>query len=429
MSWTRLAYLRRERIGRGSCGSVYRARLWRNGETVAVKVLATTDNDDHQVARLETEAATLARLAHPGIVRMHGVHRHRGGRLAVVVEYVDGCSLAQLLEYGPLSVPAALHVARSVLDALEHAHQRGIVHRDVSANNVLIARDGQVKLADFGLATLVGNRPTTGHHVSGTLPYVAPEQILGGELDGRADLFAVGVLLHVMLTGQTPYSAASRSALLAQILGAAPTGELLPGAVAEVVARLLSREREERFASADQVLAALPMVPNGQERLHALVSMRLHRPTRPPRAGLWLAMAAAAGLLIGYHANHSPGPDRSAETLPAQHVPSRILNQEESRPSPLVPDVPDDSEATTEAKSRIEEAPRSRTLESRTRAEKRRSKSSRRRKRARSSTGSQGPETKANAPNSNETTGASWEYQPPTGMTLEQSQPRRESEL
>ena len=234
-----------EPIGRGGMGSVWRARHQRLDREVAVKFLAEELLGQADFAlRFEREAQALARLSHPGIVAVHDFGRE-GDRAYIVMEYVRGRPLSALL---PLPPARARAVALQVLDALACAHARGLVHRDVKPDNILVAEDGRVKVSDFGLARLAGPvdvAVTTAGRVMGTPAYMAPEALAGAEPDARMDLFSLGVVLHEMITGRRP------------------AGEVapLPDGLERVVRRAVAPELHRRYASAAEMRADLLALP------------------------------------------------------------------------------------------------------------------------------------------------------------------------
>ncbi|MGH7163172.1 MAG: protein kinase domain-containing protein, partial [Planctomycetota bacterium] len=196
-------------IGRGGMGTVYRATQLSLGRPVALKVLPEDLARDPQfLERFRREADALSRLSHPNIVAVFD-RGEAEGRPFLVMEYVEGASLREVVRKGPLPSAEALRIVSSVLAALEHAHAKGVVHRDVKPENVLLARGGVAKVADFGLSRLLGpeevTRLTRTHLVLGTYEYMAPEQREHArEADARSDVYATGVILYEMLTGELP---------------------------------------------------------------------------------------------------------------------------------------------------------------------------------------------------------------------------------
>ena len=242
-----------ELIGRGGMGAVYRARQPSLNRLVAIKLLPAEAAADSVFAeRFRNEARVLAQLQHPHIVAIHETGQTAEGHLFIVMEFVRGHDLAQLIAKGPLPTVRALSIANAVCAALEFAHEHGVVHRDIKPANVLIADDGTVKVADFGIAriqTEAGDtRLTFTGLVLGTLDYMAPEQRRGGEVDGRADLFSLGIMLYEMLTGDLPRGAwqppsrkattsARLDALLEKVVQSDPTNR--PQTAAEFRAELM----------------------------------------------------------------------------------------------------------------------------------------------------------------------------------------------
>lgn len=194
-------------------GAVYRARHEETGQTVAVKTLLTPLESERE--RFEAEISTLKLLRHENIVKLYGFGQE-DGVLYYAMEYVDAPSLATLLKRGRrFSWEEAVYIGVSVCRALKHAHDRGVVHRDVKPANILLLDDGVVKITDYGIAQYFGSSRLTGaNQVVGTIEYMAPEQAKAGPLTPRADLYALGALLYALLTGEPPYRARSLPELL-----------------------------------------------------------------------------------------------------------------------------------------------------------------------------------------------------------------------
>ena len=200
-------------LGRGGMGAVYRARHEETGQTVAVKTLLTPLESERE--RFEAEISTLKLLRHENIVKLYGFGQE-DGVLYYAMEYVDAPSLATLLKRGRrFTWEEAVYIGISVCRALKHAHDRGVVHRDVKPANVLLLDDGVVKITDYGIAQYFGGSRLTGaNQVVGTIEYMAPEQAKAGPLTPRADLYSLGALLYALLTGEPPYRARSLPELL-----------------------------------------------------------------------------------------------------------------------------------------------------------------------------------------------------------------------
>ena len=206
-------------LGRGGMATVWRGTDERLARPVAVKVLdrsATTE--PHAVRRFDQEARTAGRLTHPHIVAVHDVGVDNDLPY-LVMELVEGLSLAALLDRGPLPVDQAARIAAQVCDALAAAHAHGVVHRDIKPANILLTSSGVAKVCDFGIARLMSQQQaglTAPHTVIGTSSYMAPEQAIGAAVDARTDLYALGCVLYAMLTGEPPYVADNPLAVMWQ---------------------------------------------------------------------------------------------------------------------------------------------------------------------------------------------------------------------
>lgn len=253
------------RVGGGGFGDVYLVRDQLLEREVCVKLLrqdAPGAGDPRRRERLLREAQAAAQLKHPSIVTLYDV-LDCGGPLALVMEHVEGGSLAdRLARHGPLDPDEAVRIALRVASALEYAHERGIVHRDVKPANVMLGADGSVKLGDFGIARLPGKPGITGEVVVGTPSYMSPEQLRGLGADRRSDVYALGCVLHEMITGSPPFEASDLAVLVTRILNEPPprlaaTGRTLPAAVAGAVARALDKDPARRFDRAADLAAAL----------------------------------------------------------------------------------------------------------------------------------------------------------------------------
>jgi serine/threonine-protein kinase len=251
-------------------GVVYRALDPRLGRQVAIKLLPEeTAADPPSRERLRREAMAVAAIDHPYICKIFEIGEH-GQALFLVMEYVSGETLDDRLRAGRLPLPEALRLAGEVAEALQEAHGRGFLHRDLKSANVMVTDHGHLKVMDFGLAkrldaVTAGDQPTvdsagqlTEGGIVGTPAYMSPEQVKGGPLDARSDLFSFGVMLAEMISGKHPFRHPSVGETLAAVLHAPPDlGGAVPPAVAAVVRRLLEKDREARYASAAEVRADL----------------------------------------------------------------------------------------------------------------------------------------------------------------------------
>jgi serine/threonine-protein kinase len=237
-----------EILGCGGMGAVYKARQRSLDRLVALKILTPARARDGAFAeRFTREARALARLNHPHIVDVYDFGE-AGGVFFVLIEYVDGVNLRQAMQAGGLSPRDALSIVPQICEALQFAHDEGVVHRDIKPENILLDQRGQVKIADFGLAKLLdqeaGGTLTDTHQVMGTLRYMAPEQMEGSrEVDHRADIFSLGVVFYEMLTGELPLGRFAPPSEKAQI----------DARLDEVVMRTLDKEPELRYQQASDV--------------------------------------------------------------------------------------------------------------------------------------------------------------------------------
>ncbi len=277
-----------EMIGRGGMGAVYRASQPGLDRVVALKLLPQEAAVNEAFAqRFRTEARALAKLQHPQIVAIYDSGQTDQGHLYFVMEYVDGHDLAWLLKQGPLPVARALSIARMVCEALDYAHMHGIIHRDIKPANVLLGSNGSVKVADFGLARLVAGPEEEVPHLTmtgstmGTPAYMSPEQRAGGHVDGRSDLFSLGVMLYEMLTGHLPEGAwqpPSRKSGGGHGLDA-------------LVEQLMQRDPARRLRSAAEAGARL-------ERLQDQMRPSGHQRFRPGLAAALVIGAGVAGTAV-----------------------------------------------------------------------------------------------------------------------------------
>ena len=195
-------------VGRGGMGAVYKANHRNLDRLVAVKVFLFRTDDPEFTQRFAREARALAKLDHPNIIHVYDFGE-RESILYLVMEYVDGLNLRQVASHSKLTPVEAMALVPPLCDALQYAHERGVVHRDIKPENLLLASDGRIKIADFGLAKMTGSKEnvalTRTRQVMGTLNYMAPEQMeRPTEVDHRADIYSLGVVIYEMLTGELP---------------------------------------------------------------------------------------------------------------------------------------------------------------------------------------------------------------------------------
>jgi eukaryotic-like serine/threonine-protein kinase len=281
-----------ERIASGGMASVWRAHDAVLARSVAVKLLhdhLALDDDFRE--RFRREAISAAKLSHPNVVGVYDTGAE-GNRVYLVMEFVAGSTLKDVIaDLGRLPPAHAASVGQRIAGALDFAHSRGLVHRDVKPANILVGEDGEVKVADFGIAKLEesGDDLTRTGMVLGTAAYVAPEQILGERLDGKADQYALGCMLYEALTGRQPFKGDSAVGTAALRLETDPTSirELAPDVPVQlesVVLRAMARRPEDRFPTAGQLAAALAPFTEDAGEHTALMDAAPPPPAPPPPA-------------------------------------------------------------------------------------------------------------------------------------------------
>jgi serine/threonine protein kinase len=286
-----------EIIGQGSMGAVLLARDPAIDRPVAIKLIQTATHlmpaqQEKYRERFYREASAAGQLQHHSIATVYDVGHTDDGTPFIVMEYLKGKTLRELIEEHRLTVDQALKIARDVLDALSYAHEQGIVHRDIKPGNILVTSDFHGKIMDFGIAHVVGSELTTGDDVLGSPYYMAPEQLSKAKVDQRTDLFSFSVVLYRMLTGRLPFTGDSFAAIAHSILNETPVSpdRLDPSVgpdLAAIVLQGLSKRSEERFESASAMSRALYEYERGV----------LPETRRPDGRDMWLSVAIA--LLIG----------------------------------------------------------------------------------------------------------------------------------
>jgi serine/threonine protein kinase len=333
-----------ELVGRGGTAEVWKATDTSLDRVVAVKLV--TAAHDESSARAADEARTLAKLSHPALVQVYDAGTDGSGRPWVVMEFVDGETLADAIRRGPLPVRRITEIGLDVADALEHVHAQGLVHRDVKPANVLLSRGGGSKLTDFGIARLVDSAKVTSTGLMvGTASYLAPEQVAGEPVGPPVDVYALGLLLLETLTGKREYEGPAVEAAMARLhrLPAIPVtlppgwGELLgamtarhaadrptAGDVATVLHGLLSGD-----TSATTVLPALA-APLPQTQVTRAAPSAVVVPQKQSRATTWVAAllaVVAVGIGVGFVASQQDGD--TPRTIPTvdSDVPAPLQNE------------------------------------------------------------------------------------------------------
>lgn len=301
------------RLGSGGMGEVFLAEDTRLEREVAIKTLSSAfDGDENFLRRFRNEARAAANLNHPNIATVYAVEEH-AGRPFIALEYIDGKTLDGLVPPGGLGVEKFIRWFAPVADALAHAHDRGVVHRDVKPGNIMIATDGTVKILDFGLAFFSGNRRKTGAkldesltqtgQILGTPSYMSPEQAKGKDLDHRSDIFSLGVVMYEAITGRKPFGGESNAEIVSNLLKADPPSVMavratVPVELSNLIARCLEKHRRRRPQEMGEVRdelynlsAGLPAISSNRS-----FSQRFYRQIRS--ASVWPNLAGAAVVLV-----------------------------------------------------------------------------------------------------------------------------------
>ena len=241
------------KLGEGGMGVVYKAEDSKLGRSIALKFLAAhLLKDEEARKRFDREAKAAAAVSHPNVCTVHEIDEHNG-RVFIAMEFVEGESLDNRIEQGPLPLKDALEIARQIALGLEAAHEKGVVHRDIKPGNVIVDEKGHVTVMDFGLALLTeGSRLTRFDTTVGTAAYMSPEQIQGMEVDDRTDIWAFGCVLYEMVSGQRSFKGVYDKALLYEIVHDVPdaltgvrTG--VPMELEWLVGKCLAKDANERY--------------------------------------------------------------------------------------------------------------------------------------------------------------------------------------
>ncbi len=313
-----------EPIGRGGMADVFEAFDTRLNRTVAIKILRSDlAHDPAFIARFRKEAQAAAALNHPTIVAVYdtGEDIYGEGRSAtnvpyIVMEYVDGTTLRDIIKSGRKLPPErGLRIIAGVLDALAYSHRHGIIHRDIKPANIMIARSGEVKVMDFGIARALAdasNTMTGGQTVMGTAQYLSPEQAKGEAVDARSDLYSAGVLLYELLTGKPPFSGESPVAIAYQHVSEIPTypseiDPVIPKSVDSVVMHALNKSAKDRYQSAEEfqadverIMAGIPISKESQPKPKPQPVSKTTAPVRTKtRGNSVLVLLALAGVFVG----------------------------------------------------------------------------------------------------------------------------------
>ena len=252
-----------ELIGTGGMAVVYKARCHRLNRLVAVKILKDDFSKEEEFRRrFHAEGEAVASLSHPNIVQVYDVSSSENANF-IVMELIDGITLKQYLaKRGTLNWKETLHFAMQIAKALEHAHGRGIVHRDIKPHNVMVLKNGSVKVTDFGIARVMSKTNTLTKEALGSVHYISPEQAKGGWVDNRSDLYSLSVVIYEMMTGRPPYDGESPVAVaIKHINGGAPAPSTLnpniPVALEQIIMKGMALDAKDRYVSATEMLLAM----------------------------------------------------------------------------------------------------------------------------------------------------------------------------
>ena len=249
-----------EVLGVGGMAIVYKARCHRLNRLVAIKILKDEYSQDEEFCRrFHAEGEAVAMLGHPNIVSVYDVS-NTGAADYIVMELIDGISLKQYMEKkGVLNWKETLHFAIQICKALEHAHSRGLVHRDIKPHNIMVLKNGSIKVTDFGIARVMSKSNTLTKEALGSVHYISPEQAKGGRVDDRSDLYSLGTVMYEMITGRPPYDGESPVAVAIQHIngGARMPSTLnpnIPGGLEQIIMKAMAHEPADRYASATAML-------------------------------------------------------------------------------------------------------------------------------------------------------------------------------
>ena len=252
-----------ERIGTGGMAIVYKAKCHRLNRLVAIKILKSDLAQDEDFRRrFNAESQAVAQLSHPNIVSVYDVSKG-GDTEYIVMELIDGITLKQYMEKrGQLNWRESLHFITQIMRGLSHAHSRGIVHRDIKPQNIMVLRDGSVKVADFGIACLENSAQTLTQEALGSVHYISPEQARGDRTDARSDIYSAGVVLYEMLTNRLPFEGDSAVSVAIQHLSSIPLAPReinseIPGPLELICMKAMAPDLERRYPSAEAMIADL----------------------------------------------------------------------------------------------------------------------------------------------------------------------------
>lgn len=340
-------------LGHGTMGVVYKAHDPQIDRMVALKVLRLDRMTSKAfVSRFLKEARAIGRLSHPHIVTIYDVGEDHG-TVYIAMEHLVGEPFNEVVKSGRLTLVESLEIARQVAETLDYAHRQGIVHRDVKPSNIILGEENQVKLTDFGIARIedtASGHQTQAGEILGTPVYMSPEQVMGQTVDGRSDLFSIGVILYEMVAGRRPFGGNNIAAIFRSITQDAPAppdrdNPFITKELADLVLKCLAKPPEERFQTGGQLADAITeVIPSVAISGQPARKPARRRPRKTPflMAGLFAVLVVFAGSVYFYRASRAvPTDDPSGghngiETTQPRHLPEQMANekgQTEGRPA------------------------------------------------------------------------------------------------
>lgn len=286
-------YRIQEELGKGTMGVVYRAHDPQIDRLVALKILRPDRVvSESFVARFLKEARAIGRLSHPQIVTVYDVGEDKD-TIYIAMEYLEGRSFDTVVRARELSIGQCVDVARQIAEALDYAHSKGIVHRDIKPSNIILTADNRIKLTDFGIARIedtAAAHQTQAGEILGTPVYMSPEQVMGQKVDGRSDLYSVGVLLYEMLAGKRPFQGNNIAAIFKAITQDSPEppaslDPFIPKALSNLVMKSLAKEPQDRFQTGREMAEALKAVSEPESATDPAPPPKALPPKRKP---IWL---------------------------------------------------------------------------------------------------------------------------------------------
>ena len=290
---TILHYKILEKLGEGGMGIVYLAEDTKLKRRVAIKFLPTyiaADTEERQ--RFEIEAQAAASLNHPNITTIHAIEESED-KIFIVMEFIDGDELKDRIKTGAIPLEETINFAIQIAEGLSAAHKKGIVHRDIKSANIMITKDGNVKIMDFGLAKIGGGSQVTklGSTI-GTIAYMSPEQARGETLDQRTDIWSFGIVLYEMLTGSQPFKGAYDQAIIYSILNEQPEFNNVPEPLSYILKKAIAKSPSERYQNTNEMLKDLKSLRSDSQSGTSSKEIPITRAAKNSKMKLWIEIAA-----------------------------------------------------------------------------------------------------------------------------------------